>query len=471
MAESAEQHPHLPTAAGEVVSDPAGASPRPPRHRFLSVLCALVVFVLTLFAGASVLEVDLHARAVDRERLLELSVATLNNSLRYTHTTWWQSEGYSYETTQVACSLAFSQPTSQTIEILTPAGGFKGEDAIRTQAMALYATAIAIHDNMYDAHAVNVPTSDARRRAVAWANGLAASYDRTHWGDGWQSALWVYYLGFGSRQLWNDLPAGTQQLVTQEVAEEADRLLGIAPRYYEDASDTVLTPGDSKAEEDAWNANLLLFAAREFADEPNAAKWERRGRWYALAAWATRDEIGSDPRIEGSNLNDDGTVTNHGKVVNPDYMFSDAEFIAYAALTAADTHTSLPMETTNNFRRVWRGLTAAQFATPTGSTPASTIYLRGENRSVSADIYYPLGADWSWERRANAALMDCEAFAEEIDPEAADWAVAHLTYVLQQQARHDDGRVFSQGESRYPADEQFAAVLEAVMAARLATMR
>jgi len=438
------------------------------RGWLLTAVAVVLVFLTTLVVRPGALELDLQTRAAKRAELFALSTRALNNSLRYIHTTWWNLEDYRYESTEVVDSLALGSTRTLNVDILTPAGGFQGENPIRVQAMSLFATCIAIQYNLYDAKRVTVSKNQALQRCIGWTNGLAASYSREHWGDKWQSALWVYYHGYASRLIWDYLSAPTQQLVEEEVANEADRLLAIAPPYYQDAGGAVVTKGDSKAEEDGWNANLLLFAAREFPHQPHARRWEAQGRAYAIAAWATPDQIGTDPRIEGSNLNPDGTVTNHGKPIDPDYMFADAEFVAYTALTAAHTNTLVPPETTNNLRRVWRGLTAETFEASGSAPPSRAIYEQGPNHNPTPGIFYPDGPDWSSQRRFNAALMDVEVFAEGIDPGAANWGVVHLDYVLRQQARHPDGTVFSAGESRYPLDEQFAAALEAVMASRCA---
>jgi hypothetical protein len=74
-------------------------------------------------------------------------------------------------------------------------------------------------------------------------------------------------------------------------------------------------------------------------------------------------------------------------------------------------------------------------------------------------------------RRFNSAQTAVEAFALKLDPEAYAWSKAHLSYVLKQQARHGDGRVFSARETSFVGDEHFAAVTGAEMVFRLQTIR
>jgi len=439
------------------------------RLRIVSVVCAVAVFVVAgTWLSSSQRDASM-TRAAQRRELQALSNLALNQSLRYLHTTWWHQQGFSYQTTDVAASEAHLAGVTgtQTIVVLAPRGGFgAGEMPIRGQAMAAYATELALHEGLYDAATVTVSAAQARRRVVGWTNGLALSYAHDGWGHAWESALWVYYLGFTARQAWADLPAATRGLVRSAVASEADHLLAIPPPYYRDATGTVVSPGDSKAEEDAWNAALLFLAAREFPDEPHAKRWEEQGRAYASAAWASPDEVGSRG-IAGSNIATDGTVTNHDRDIDPDYMLTDAEFVAKMNLLAREFDAPPSSETMNGFFRVWWGLTVPKFPSPPYQKPGGTIYRRGPGHSATSQLYFPSGGGWSSTRSDAAALMDEEAFEARNDPKAADWARAHLAYVLWQQSRHRDGRIFSAGETGYPLDEQLAAANEAELSARL----
>jgi hypothetical protein len=43
-------------------------------------------------------------------------------------------------------------------------------------------------------------------------------------------------------------------------ADQADRFLNYSVPYYQDSTDRILSPGDTKAEENAWNADLTSLA-------------------------------------------------------------------------------------------------------------------------------------------------------------------------------------------------------------------
>jgi hypothetical protein len=412
------------------------------------------------------------SRTSQRNALKALAIRTTNNSLHYVHSTWFNAN-YAYSTVEasVEATSEGSEDTTESIDLLVPKGGLAvGEYAVRPQASAAYATAIALRTGIWDERLIGVSKVEARRRTVAWVNAIAYSYPRDNWKRRWQSALWVYYMGFAAHQVWDDVPQQTQGLVTAAIQSEADRLLGISPPSYRNASGHIVYPGDSKSEENAWNGALLILAARYYPAHPNAAKWEARGRWYAMSAYSIPGQVGHDPRLRGSNLNPDGTVTNH-RIIHPDYMFTEAEFIAKHSLMALETKTATSKEAANNFWRVWKGLTRVRFRGKAYYAPGGTILRKDRKGNPTADMYYPQGTDWSRVRRFNAAQTAVEAFAGKLDSNSYGWAKVHLNYVLRQQARHSDGRVFSARETSFVGDEQFAAVTGAEMVFRLQTIR
>jgi hypothetical protein len=278
-------------------------------------------------------------------------------------------------------------------------------------------------------------------------------------------------LGASSKKVWSSLPTCTQELVTASVVAEANRLLAISPPYYRDASGKIVSPGDSKSEENAWNAAFLFLAARMYSDgDPSlAASWESQARRYALTAYATPDQVSATSRIHGSNLNLNGTVVNH-HIIHPDYMATSGEMKAKYLLVAVWTGTPETWECRNRFTRVWQGLTQVKFSAKQFKKPGGTIYRVGKHGAATADIYYPQGTDWSQKRRENFALMDVSMFAAGHNY-AYSWARAHITYVLAQQGRHADGSVYSSGETRGIGEEQFAAASAAEEVELLKTVR
>ena len=434
------------------------------------------------------------SRVTKAKTLRNMAIQSQSNSLRYLHTTWFNAN-YRYATIGVASitEATGAAGSTGTIELLRPAHGFSTASSdqfvvptktfspasatqpsigtTRRQASAMYATALALGNGTYNEHRVGVSRAEALRRTVAWTNALALSHARHEWGGSWQSALWTYYLGAGSKRIWSDLPTCTQELVTQAVAEEADRLVMTPAPFYKNARGKIVYPGDSKSEENAWNATLLFCASRMYGsvDATRAAQWEAQGRCYALTAYATPSQVGTDPRIQGSNLNPDGTVINRNKI-HPDYMATAGEMQTKYVLTSAWTHTRVAPECGNGLNAVWHALTKLKFPVRKFMKPGGTIYRVGAHGVVSAGIYYPQGSDWSKYRRHDMALMDVTMFVVGKDA-GYNWARAHIGYLLNQQARHKDGSVFSKGETRFTEEEQFAAACSAEMVETLSLVR
>ncbi len=464
-------------------------------------IIGLVVLAVLMLSAAPA---DALSKKAMAKTLRNLAIKEQNNSLRYLHTTWFRSAGYRYAAVPVTSIVEASSTAGVTgsIEVLRPPAGFSTIGSSETHAKAIqfsspmaaaagpvsgstrmqasvsYATALALANGTYSAKRVGVSRAEALRRTVAWTNGLALSHARGEWGENWQSALWTFYLGAGSKRIWNSLPVYTQELVAKAVAAEADRLLAIPPPYYKDATGRVLTPGDSKAEEDAWNAGLLFLAARMYAsgDPVKASQWDAQARWYALVAFATPDQVGKDGRIRGSNINSNGTLINHS-IIHPDYMVSPGEMKAKGLIVSGWTRTHLPSEFSNRSTTMWHGLTAVKFHHGPYRKPGGTIYRtktvrsHGKKRKVAtANIYYPQGTDWSTVRRHNIALMDVAVFVSG-HTYAYPWGKAHIGFILKQQARHKDGHIFSKGSTRFAGDEQFAGACAAEMVETLGLVR
>lgn len=430
-----------------------------------SALVALLVFCMVMSTAPAAMA---KSRWAQRVELKALAGKAANNSLKYLHTSWWNSR-YAYRSIEIT----HTDDATETLRVANPWGGFAaGEAPIRSQGSALYATALALRNGTYSERVVRVSRGEATRRVVAWSNGLAYSYEKDAWGQRFQSALWVYYLGFGARQVWSTVPTQTQGRIDRAIIKEADYLLTKPPPFYRDANGNELIPGDTKAEENAWNGSLLLLAARVLPNHVNAALWEEQGRAYGLTAYSTPSQVGSDPRLAGgSNANPDGSVTNHRRPVYPDYMMTQNEFVAKNALLAAVTKTPASREIANNQALVWRALRRVKYSPPKFKKPGGPIFRVNGKRAATANIYYPNGTSFGVHRKFNAAQTDVEVFASRIDSAAYSFAKAHLKAHLKQQARHKDGRVFSKGETGFPEDEQFAAVSAAEMTWRLMLIR
>jgi hypothetical protein len=144
------------------------------------------------------------------------------------------------------------------------------------------------------------------------------------WKDQWQSALWATSAGQAAWLLWDDLAPRERQLAAAMICHEADRFV--------DARPPAQVARDTKAEENAWNSQVLALAFNMFPTHPNHARYRDAAiRWH-LSSFATAHDLSRADVVDGkplkewlagsgANLHDDYTLENHDRV-HPDYMAS-----------------------------------------------------------------------------------------------------------------------------------------------------
>lgn len=158
------------------------------------------------------------------------------------------------------------------------------------------------------------------------------------WGNSWQSPLWLSSAGVASLLVWNDLPEDLKFQLRQAAFAEADRVADKMPKDYR--------PGDTGAEENAWDLQAPVLALALSPDHPHADRWWHAARVYAVNVFSTPADRSSDARVGGdrvrdlvttSNLFDDFTLENHG-FFHPDYLQFSGEELgeAWATLTLGD---------------------------------------------------------------------------------------------------------------------------------------
>ena len=190
----------------------------------------------------------------------------LANSNKFAVTTWWN-------TTKNFDSQASS-----------PYLSFGGTDeaSIRPAAAEAMALATALRFGAYDPVATGVSTVDATAITVKLATSVAyrhysnssggwgTSSAPTSWGgNGWQSSLWANAAGTAAWLMWDSLSTTDREYVRIMIEAEANRYLTFTPYYYRNLAGTVLIPGDTKAEEMAWDGNILQLATAMMPNHAN----------------------------------------------------------------------------------------------------------------------------------------------------------------------------------------------------------
>lgn len=202
------------------------------------------------------------------------------------------------------------------------------EHQIRPIASIVFASAALLRFGEYDESATGFTRSQMARITASLVRELAqhhvANTDKSSWwwGDEWQSAYWTANAGQGAWLIWNRLPASTRREVAAMIVFEANRFLKV-PAPFNQFRDT-------KAEENAWNSEILALACCMMPAHPNSSLWDERAKEYMVSALATPEDVKSTRLVDGKPLNQwlrgpnvhsDYTLENHG-FFHPDYTTS-----------------------------------------------------------------------------------------------------------------------------------------------------
>ena len=391
--------------------------------------------------------------AAPTSTLSGLSQKALRKSVRYTLRTWLPH-------------CFGDQDPAQPID---PRGS--AERQVRPLAMAAYSLAIALQTSAYDESAIGVPRDQALRTTKRIVTGLIAHHRANDssdqaWGHGWQSSLWTYYIGYAGWLISADLTPDQSGDLARMLRDEADYRAKVlqdqgVPYMYSKSGRT-LHPGDSYAEENAWNSMAPSLAAFALPPGPQTPLWRTTAARYQIGSYIRQSDTTRTRMIDGSplraslggfNMRSDGTVINHNRL-HPEYM-SLITMKATELLNAAPAGASATQSTVYNLPFMHD--TFRNRPMPNGAP----IYRPGSWR-----INYPQGNDWGTGRISNYALLD--ATAAQLTAGSRRSAITafqrrHLDRQLALMARFTDGRTYkgtwnsSGSEYSYVGREQITA--------------
>jgi hypothetical protein len=370
----------------------------------------------------------------------------LNNANKYALTTWWQKRGYA---TQKDLYLNFFG---------------NEENNIRPAVDEAFALAVSIRTNAYDSKITGVSKSVAEQKLKKLVGSLAYRHRVTTvggWGNSWQSALWVNRVGWAGWLIGCDLSQTEKKYVRDMIIYEANRFNTYPPPYYRDPNGKINYPGDTKAEENAWNSTVLQLATAMMPNHPNIEIWRTKMLQLMISSFARPLDLKSREIVDGkmlsqwlkgSNIANDGTLINRGRL-HPDYM-TTVSLNVQGAMTYALAGLSIPKATTYNADIIYKALSDGKFYN-------SNIYVNGQSR-----INYPRGTALGTARRMNFATLDIEADVFGFDQLATKkgdyWANLHANAVKTMQLRSKDGRTYLyKNEDKYPGREEWVAELAA----------
>ncbi|MDQ2864124.1 MAG: hypothetical protein M3R50_10865, partial [Bacteroidota bacterium] len=106
------------------------------------------------------------------------------------------------------------------------------------------------------------------------ASASLLAVDGKKWGYSWQSTLPAATMGFAAYLVEKDIDPEVVEGCKRVIAAEADRLSKIPP-----ATGYKL---DTKAEENAWNSNIVSLAVAWMPHDPHAKEWLKTAKLYLV---------------------------------------------------------------------------------------------------------------------------------------------------------------------------------------------
>ncbi|MDA3022460.1 MAG: hypothetical protein O2943_07360 [Actinomycetota bacterium] len=267
------------------------------------------------------------------------------------------------------------------------------------------------------------------------------------WGNTFQSALWATVAGQAGWLLWPELSTQERAYIASMVAAEADNSVARGPFYFRNRAGVELTPGDSRADEVSWDLMAPALALAMMPKDPRAPTWRATLVALSIAAFARPSDLTSNGiyngvilrnSLPGTNANEDGTITNHGKV-NPDYT-QNVQHLWWAASLLRNAKQRVPAAVFLNADIVYRALAVVNFPSPPYAAPGGTVY------QPLGQIYYPMGVSWGVRRPATFTGVDgfANVYAAP-DAKAGEFLAAHARDTRALQLRWTDGHIYGPG--------------------------
>ena len=251
---------------------------------------------------------------------------------------------------------------------------------------------------------------------------------------------------------------------------EADRFIGYEVPYYRDSAGRVISPDDTKAEENAWNSRILALAVCMLPGHEHCNMWEAKLTELLLSSTAVPEDVSSDRSIDGvkvrdilrgSNINSDGTVMNHG-LYHIDYMTVTIEGMTDTAIIYALAGREVPEAAYFNHDIIYSALVSLDLGRYDSSKSGRHFYGRTDDGRPAPEPDMPGINDWGGKWFTSCYLADTEAEIFGLDkdcPEglkASDWAEVHLQEIRRMVSRNTTGQVFGEGENWYVSGETYA---------------
>ncbi len=363
-----------------------------------------------------------------------------------------------------------------------PAFQAEGREAgVRPLAHFALGNAVLIKTGLFDPAVTGMSENDAIQLSELAIRGVAFTHRAnnpdaaTHWGQGledkrsWQAAYWASRDAQAAWMLWDSLSDETRTAVARMVKYEADAFIDYKVPYWCNPDGGVNSPGDSKAEESAWNSRVVTIAQAMMPDDPNVSRWRQKASELIVSSYSRPSDLKNATIIEGKPVKDwlhgyntfeDGVMVNHERA-HPGYMMVHP--LTYEAII--DTSLAgqfTPRSAFWNDDVTWNALTNLNFvegenrygARP-NLPPGGTVFHKKPDGTLDPTPYFPNSDDWSRNPAADVIYVHFLMYGHyrHLDAgqsiSAMDWIKAEMTALeeLQHRPGHH-GNVFQEGDWR-----------------------
>ena len=188
----------------------------------------------------------------------------------------------------------------------------------------------------------------------AHVTGGGACADGQPWGGVWQSSWWTTRMALGAKLIWDHIDEAGRRAVERVVVYEADLQL---PR---------LVPSglaeDTKAEENAWDTEILATAMGLFPEHPHYTEWRNKLCAFAYNTFSVAQDLADDTPTDGKplcewvhtvNLHSDFTLENHG-AYHFCYVASPLHSLAWADYALRSQGITPPDALYHHVAEVWQ---------------------------------------------------------------------------------------------------------------------
>ena len=350
------------------------------------------------------------------------------------------------------------------------------ENAILPPSYACRVLSCAIHYGFYDEEATGVEKKEALKKTVLLISSLAkyhCSNSEDGWGHCWQGALWAEMLGMSALLMKDYLSDSDWEMICNMIRSECNYVINVAGvKVYKDRQGQVIEgyTGDSQSETDAWNATILALAIAAMPDDPRQSEWRKFFVELNISAMTCPSDVFSDRVIDGysfvnskgSNINEDGTVTNHDKW-HIDYMASPIESIAESSIALSFSPEIIKFECLRfNVDKIYKALVDLDLGEFDPSKAGHHFYERTKDGVATSHTNMPGDNEWGDNRQANYYLVDtyCSLIGADNNLEdnfkADKWARCRIVKITEMMKRENSGKIYQDGEENFASGQLYA---------------